>query len=601
MSRLLVAQRALTVPGWAKDELSRKAQSVPSLDLRFADNKSLVDATTGQNLVTFTRASSGTFVGSDGQLKTATTNLLLRSEEFDNASWLRNGSPVITANATSSPAGSITADLVAPNANFAGVLQFASHTASTIYTASVYVKDGGDTNKSITLGIGGGAFGGGADRTVAYNISTGALSSIAAVFTSTSVVSVGDGWRRVSLTYTATATVSAAFTIYGTNASNSFYLWGAQLEQSPTVGEYIPTTSVINSAPRFDHNPTTGESLGLLVEEQRTNLLLQSENFGTTWSANGLLAFGSGSTLNAIGAPDGATTADLITENTATAQHNVNQTIATIGQKTFSVFAKQGPGSRLLRLIDFNATDGAQGETYFNLSTGIIASGTGTIRAFPNGWYRCSITTTTTVTSTYFISISSGNGVFFYTGDGTSGIYIWGAQLEAGAFPTSYIPTTTATVTRSADVASITGANFSSWYRQDEGTVFADVARSPAVTGRYPNVALFSDGTSSSRIQVYGLDYGDRYTHDITSAGSPQVAFSQSQLFTPNTFNKLAVAYKTNDTAFVAGASLVLADSLVTLPAVNQLSVSGADSRTIRRLTYWPTRLLNATLQAVTQ
>jgi hypothetical protein len=107
----------------------------PSLDLPFADNKSLVDATTGANLVDFTRASSGTYVDSEGVIRTATTNLLLRSEEF--------------------------------------------------------------------------------------------------------------------------------------------YIWGAQLEQSTTVGEYIPTTSTINSAPRFDHDPTTGESLGLLVEEQRTKQEIQ--------------------------------------------------------------------------------------------------------------------------------------------------------------------------------------------------------------------------------------------------------------------------------------------------------------------------------------
>jgi len=183
------------------------------------------------------------------------------------------------------------------------------------------------------------------------------------------------------------------------------------------------------------------DSAGVL-RSAAVNLFLQSENFETTWLSNGLLAFGSGSITNAIVAPNETTTADLIIENTATSQHNVNQSVTIIGQKTFSVFAKQGPGTRLLRLVDFNSTDGAQGETFFNLSTGTVVSGTGSITAFPNGWYRCSITTTTTVASTYFISISSAAPVFSYTGDGTSGFYIWGAQLQTGSVATEYIPTT---------------------------------------------------------------------------------------------------------------------------------------------------------------
>ena len=110
MSLALAGKRAALLPGaWARNDLWRRARAVPSLDLRFADNKSLTDAVTGQSLVTFTRASSGTYVGSDGLVKTATTNLLLRSEEFDNASWVKLNSTV-TANAATAPNGSLTAD-----------------------------------------------------------------------------------------------------------------------------------------------------------------------------------------------------------------------------------------------------------------------------------------------------------------------------------------------------------------------------------------------------------------------------------------------------------------------------------------------------------
>jgi len=219
------------------------------------------------------------------------------------------------------------------------------------------------------------------------------------------------------------------------------------------------------------------------VEEQRTNLVLQSENLGTTWTTTGLLPFGSGSTLNATTAPDGATTADLVTENSSTSEHRIDTaTISWAANTTYTltIFAKANGRTR----VDFfgvgggNFTGGREAD--FNLSTGSVTNtdgSTASITAFPNNWYRLRMTFTTSASpsaSSIFIRLNDNSGNFSYTGDGTSGIYFCGAQLEAGAFPTSYIPTTTATVTRAADVASITGSNFSSWYRQDEGTVFTE-------------------------------------------------------------------------------------------------------------------------------
>jgi hypothetical protein len=134
---------AIAVPGWAKNELWRKARAVPSLDLRFADNKSLTDATTGSNLVTFTRASSGTYVGSDGLIKTAVTNLMLRSEEFDNAAWTKTRSS-ITSNTIVTPDGTLTGDKLVEDttaSNTHQVSQSVSLTAGT-HTYSIFAKAG---------------------------------------------------------------------------------------------------------------------------------------------------------------------------------------------------------------------------------------------------------------------------------------------------------------------------------------------------------------------------------------------------------------------------------------------------------------------------
>ena len=360
-----------------------------------------------------------------------------------------------------------------------------------------------------------------------------------------------------------------------------------QLEQGAFATSVIPTTSA-TATRAADVASITGANFGTT----RTNLLLQSENFGTTWTANGLLAFGSGSTLNALTAPDGQTTADLITENTSNSQHNVNQTSTTIGAKRFSVFAKQGPGARLLRLIDFNATDGAQGETYFNLSTGAVVSGPGTIQALPNGWYRCSIQSTTTVTSTYFISIATSALAFTYTGDGASGIYLWGAQLETGSTATAYIPTTTAAVS----------VFESSWYNQTEGTVFVD-ATAAAATGNFGIFSFNASGTSNNRIdaRIPSLSL-------VNTGGTQVAALNNSLSQVAGQGYKTAVAYAVDNYAKSTNGSTSATDVSGALPiGINQLEIGSAEARNIplnqaiKRLTFWPTRLSNTTLQQISQ
>jgi hypothetical protein len=577
---------------------------VPSLDLRFAENKSLVDATTGQQLVTFTRASSGTFVGSDGLIKTATTNLLLRSEEFGTTWTLVTAS--ISSDVTIAPNGTNTADkLIVNNGQSAG---YAAQTTSFVngltYTVSCYAKAGEVSDFRFVFESA--AFS--STLNAVFNLATGTVSSFTA--SSASIQPVGNGWYRCIATATATISASAGVqfrSVHAGNGANGIFLWGAQLEQSSTVGEYIPTTSTINSAPRFDHNPTTGESLGLLVEEQRTNLQTQSEAFDQSpWSTVG----GTTST-NVIAAPDSTATADLLTENTTTGQHDIRATSPSLTDAvsyTFSVFAKTN--GRLLQII-FPITASGHGGI-FNLTAGtvtVVGTVTATIQAFPNGWYRCIVSGVKSGTGAVTIRLLTHNGTGnSYTGDGTSGIYLWGAQLEAGAFPTSYIPTTTTTVTRSADVASITGANFSSWYRQDEGTVFAS-ARTNATHGgvnSFPRIHAISDGTNDNVIQNY---YRVLSSYTDAGYGVTTLTVAQASFDTNNERNgqSQSTAYANNDFAFAVNGSLVSTDNTGTVPTVSQLRLGargtglGPLNGTIRRLTYWPSRLPNTTLQEITQ
>ena len=251
------------------------AGSRPSLDLNFADQKSLVDAASGQNLVTFTRASSGTYVDSQGVIRTATTNLLLRSEEFQ-TTWTTTRAN-ISGDAAVAPNGSVTADKLVEDTTATSTHVVAqtgiNYVSGLSYTFSCYAKEAG--RQSVRLSFPAAAFT--TNIFGHFNLANGSVVSSSTGVVST-ITAVGNGWYRCSATATATASTSAGVTVFIGETSNStntsfsgdgtsgIYLWGAQLEQSSSVGEYIPTGATINSAPRFDHNPTTGESLGLLVE-----------------------------------------------------------------------------------------------------------------------------------------------------------------------------------------------------------------------------------------------------------------------------------------------------------------------------------------------
>jgi hypothetical protein len=340
------------MPGlWVHNALWRSAKAVPSLDLRFADSKSLVDSRTGQSLITFTRASSATFIDSAGTLQTAATDV-----------------------------------------------------------------------------------------------------------------------------------------------------------------------------PRFDHNPTTGESLGLLVEEARTNLLLNSGTLSTQ-----------SATVTAVA-------------------HTLHFTGT--GTITLTGASTAGP---------------------------LVGTGTGEAN-------RVSLTFTPTA------------GSLTLTVSGT----VTNAQLEAGAFRTSYIATAGATATRAADVASITGANFSSWYRQDEGTVFARYSFPQSPTAGGGRVFQFTNAAATNLIWLRAQG-GVNRIYDVTDASVSQASFNQGA-YAAGIEYRAALAAKANDFGFAENGGASQSDSSGTMPSVDRAGIgmepigNGSQGNVhIRRLTYWPQRLSNSTLQTITQ
>ena len=547
----------------------------PSLNLDFANTEAL------DPRITFTRASSATYYDGVTTAK-AEENLLLRSQDYS-ATWtVTNLTPVTgkTAPDTTSTATEFTA--TAANA----VLTQGFTAIAGSYTFSVFLR-------RVT---------GSGDIQIAADNGTWTTK----VITGT--------WARYDVTQTVAAGSKTAGVRVVTD-TDAIEVWGAQLEQRDAVTSYTATTTqqitnyipvlltAATDAPRFDHNPTTSESLGLLIEEQRTNLQTYSDNFSNAaWTKSAASI-----TSNTIVAPDGTLTGDKLVEDTATSEHGIGDPFAFTSGTTYTgtIYAKKAERT----LCRFGAGNSATwpASIIVDLSSGTITStvsGSGAVTDVGNGWYRISVTGTAlaTASTNFSVRLVSTGTTTSYTGDGYSGIYIWGAQLEAGAFPTSYIATVAATVTRSADAASMTGTNFSSWYNQGEGSLYTECATlSTAYNG---SVVTASDGTLNNRVVIRAMDTSSR----SVSIGVVSAAAQWSTIFTSQTtaMTKFAVGYRVNDIAFTRNGATPVTDTSALIPTVNQLRI-GADgdgsvivNGHIRRISYYPLRLTDAQLQALT-
>ena len=365
------------------------------------------------------------------------------------------------------------------------------------------------------------------------------------------------------------------------------------------VGEDGLIKYVSADEPRFDHDPETGECLGLLIEESRTNLITYSEDFqDTSWSKFSISITGTSSV-----SPAGSANATEFTPSSANSRVYVDLTTSADGDHTFSVFAKAGTGRYVTLRSPGYGTDTTIG---FDLVDGIAESG-GIIINFGNGWYRCSMTFDTDGDQVGQPSIYLATTFGGYSGDVGETFYLWGAQLEAGAFPTSYIPTSGGTATRNPDNVTMTGDNFSDWYNQSEGTVYSNTF-SPvdSISGIFNHDYTLHDGSSSEVIRlVSSASYGSS-GHNITIADNSSTQFNVSPIGSKSIFNKVALAYKENDSAVSANVGLATTDTC-TIPTPNILSLGGSHavgntrSTYIRQFIYYPVRLPNSTLQTLTK
>jgi hypothetical protein len=580
----------------------------PSLLLDFANAQQLPPS------VTFTRATTGTYYDGSTTAK-AEQNLQLYSQEFN--SWVATSCSA-TANTTTAPDGTSTADTVTvtvANAEHYIARNETNCFAGIATTVSVYAKNG--TQNYIQFSVAGNGL------YANFDLSTGAVGTSGSV-TSTSITSVGSGWYRCVATFTPSvsgfmfiALINSASAgrlgIYTPASATTVFLWGAQVEERSAVSSYTATSTATvtnynpvlltagGGQPRFDHNPTTSESLGLLIEESRTNLALRSEEFdnASIWPTSN-----SSVTANTAVAPDGTLTADRLIPNTTTGGHFVTQSLTvTAAVHTYSVYLKAaGYNWAVVYLTGPNVG------TFFNLSNGTIGSSfvgaptSSSITHVGNGWYRCSITATLTTSSGLRVYSTNVDGNASIVGDNFSGLFVWGAQLEAGSFATSYIPTTTAAATRAADAASMTGTNFSSWYNAGEGTLYSE-AKLLAVPGgsTYPGIVKISTD-SGNKLGFYTTPAATStyFSVSANSTSSADISVAQSPV---SSFLKIASVYKVNDFAASVNASTVGTDTSGIVPAVIKMDIGTYDNSwngTIKKIAYYPIRVTNAQLQALT-
>ena len=486
------------------------------------------------------RATTGTRVNEAGLVEVVPYNLLNYSEEFDYGAWGKIN-VTITANTTAAPNGTVTADkLIATNTASAGRSAYQSFTPilNSIYTISVYVK-AAEYTKFAIFEIANGRFGVSFDLVNQTTTLIGGLSYVSSLITD-----VGNGWFRCSVTANGStvgwavafvgypdvgASLNPAGVIYAGDGTSGVYIWGAQLVEGTQPLDYLPTTTTLN-IPRIDYS--TG-SPALLLEPQRTNLALQSSSFdNATWSINAVTI-----TANSNTSPSGVSDADTLTGDGASAQHRVRQFINFTNALTYtvSVYVKKNTNN-FFQIVLGGGAFGNAPFANFDINNGILGSAggsaTSTITDVGNGWYRCTMSATATVTTSDVVEfdlITSSTSIRRETNTLSTSVFLWGAQLEAGSYATSYIPTTSASVTRNRDQCVKTG--ITDFIGQTEGTLFVNAIGTKNV-----------QATAKFLMQILGSK-----NISITFYGGNINVYSQlvdlSVPFTPNQIYKIAVCY----------------------------------------------------------
>lgn len=551
-----------------------KGGAKPLVDLDFSNMSTLPSS------LTFTRSSLATMFNDAGVMVWCPHNLMLRSQEFDNASWTKRGTCTVTANAATAPDGTMTADLVQ---GMAGSLNDLFQTvALTVPSGTPYVP-----------------------RVRIKRVSTtGTLSIENPGTTSSGKMTVdlsllSDDWEDIKPGHPAVTVVnpfivhtSGAVGIHFLRSSGSselsFYVWGAQANLGTVADPYVVTTTAAYYGPRFGR-ALPGRPRGIIVEPGRTNLLVWSQDqTNANWVKVRCSVLGS----VAI-APDLTVTMNKVVEDSsASTDHYLQQSpskAASAITYTYSVFLKAAERPSAY-LVSYGSSFANRAEMTVSLTAGTVttaaaafgsyASASGGIESVGNGIYWVWMTYTTDTHTAQSCRVGLHNGSSGgYTGDGASGIYMWGAQLEAADTASSYIPTTGAT-TRGGDslrILSLSGllGSTTATGLQDHGAAAMEYSYSyrgstSNPSGRYS--LSFDDGTNNHRILVYN---NPQTSLRVTTGGSTAAMPADTTIIAPWAVSKYAIRWAMDNIAISVDArtAIVVTSTPAGMPLITGLGI----------------------------
>jgi hypothetical protein len=505
-----------------------------------------VKPTDGTGDLAFTRSNdTATRVGPDGLIEKVRTNLLLQSNTFTNAAWVKDGCTITAAYGTA-PDGTQTASRAVFSAGDKTIYQLISATG---VAGSLYVK--GTAGQTIAFGIAG----------------------------SESTFTLDGTWQRFTKSI-AGSTSSIQLNTYGGVTARDVLIWSAQLEYGDIATDVIPTTSAavsvgpVANVPRLDY--LNSSCPRLLLEPQRTNLHAYSEQLVNTF-----IQAGTSVTSNTSISPSGYQDADTVTKTSGSGHLFVNTGGGDAGTiQTFSVYYKGTAGQSIV----MNFLQGGSGT---DAQKTVV---------FTGNWQRESITFTRgTSYNIYYL-------VDYRQGGTSTSFQAWGAQFETGAYATSYIPTLGAAVTRGADAASKTG--ISSLIGQTEGTMFLDADYIASTGSNYNTLLVLSPtgGLGSGYVVI------DRYPDNTVVCEYNQGGI-QAKIISATTYGnqrlKIAFAYKANDfVAYVNGVQIGTDNSGTTGLTLSELLMpyipNAPFGGKIGQALLFKTRLTNAQLAELT-
>jgi hypothetical protein len=528
-----------------------------------------------------TRATLATRVNADGDIEVVPYNLFQQSQNFENAFWTKNRTTIVQ-DVIIAPDGTLTADNVIADSGvtylytgFNGVNILNGTSFPTFLgtrTASVYLKYNGLNRIRFQYGTAGTLL---RNIYVEVDLQTGTITGTRFVDGGITYVEnafiedVGDGWYRVgfNLIVPTSPTNNRLGVALGDTTKtvadgiDGVYVWGFQMVDGTQPKDYFPTTNRFN-IPRIDYS--NGSCPSILVEPQRTNLVLHSQDFSQTyWSK-----FNSVVVTGGILSPDGNNNAFNLNFN-GTVNGRIEANAGTSGNYNQSVWLKTSTGTASVIL----------GTATSNLQTFIV----------DDVWRRY---------NGYFLSGSFPR----IRCDQATNIQAWGAQLEAGTNATSYIPTTTATATRNADI--ISNTNASTLIGQTEGTVLIEFINT--IADFADTIFDLTDGTNSNYIRINRLS-GNRI--QLLVAINNVIVVNIVNVVNANIepLKKIGVGYINNNISLYVNGVLIGTNTTSNIPsnlsAINlgsRITNANVFNDRINNLVLLKTRLSNAELQNLT-